>query len=469
MRKLFALLLITFISSCNDDDDVVMLSTLSTLEISQLTKTSASSGGEITSDGGGTIINRGLCYNTSTNPTIENFVVPNAGGTGSFIGQMTGLNEGTTYYVRAYAVNSAGTAYGNEISFTTIASTAPVLTTVEVSLITHTTFTSGGSISADGGLPITAAGICYSTSPTPTLNDEVVNGDGLINFTANASGLMAGTTYYVRAFATNAVGTSYGNELTFSTLPATLPILSTRSVTLVTASSASSGGEITSDGGALITDRGICWSTTANPTVNDSKISQGSGAGQFEGQLTGLAKTTTYYVRAYATNSVGTAYGSEMSFNTLSIAIGDTYQGGIIFYIDPSGNHGLIVAENDLDTSMPWGCQDVSISTSNAVGSGSQNTTNILATCTTAGIAAKECSDLTINGYDDWFLPAIDELQLIDENLIVHGLGNFVENQSYWSSTQQVDFTAYAWDVRHRSSFNSQKSWVFLVRPIRAF
>jgi len=471
MRKLLVLILITFISSCKEDEDVIVtLPTLSTLEISQLTKTSAFSGGEITSDGGGTIVNRGLCYSTSTNPTIDDIVVPNAGGTGSFIGQMTGLIEGTTYYVRAYAINSAGTGYGNEISFTIIASTAPVLTTAEVSLITQTTFTSGGAISTDGGLPIAASGICYSTSSTPTLADHVVNGNGLINFTTNVSGLVAGTTYYVRAFATNAIGTGYGNEVTFSTLAATLPILSTMDISLVTASLASSGGEITSDGGGLITERGICWSTTSNPTVNDTKVSGGTGTGVFEIQLTGLAKATTYFVRAYAINSAGTAYGSEKSFTTSTLAVGDVYQGGTIFYIDPTGNHGLIVAENDIAGSgIIWGCPSVDISTSAAVGSGSQNTTNILASCSTAGIAAKLCSDLIRNGYDDWFLASKDEWQLIYDNLIAKGLGNFNLNSGYWTSTQISNSSAGGLDVLHNYYQSVSKSDPFMVRPVRAF
>jgi hypothetical protein len=470
MRRLFVLLLITIISSCNDDKDVIVtIPTLATSGVSQLTKTSASSGGEIISDGGGTIFDRGLCYSTSPNPTTENFVVPNAAATGSFIGQMTGLTEGTTYYVRAYAINSAGTGYGDEISFTTLASTAPVLTTTAVSSITHTTFISGGSISSDGGLPITASGICYSTSHTPTVSDQVVNGNGQSNFTANASGLIAGTTYYIRAFATNAIGTGYGNEVSFNTLAVTLPILSTRTASLITASSADLGGEITFDGGASITERGICWSTMANPTINDSKISVGSGAGLFETQLVSLSRATTYFARAYAVNSAGVAYGSEVSFETLSIAVGDAFQGGTIFYIDPSGIHGLIVADNDLATTMPWGCPNVDVSTSDAVGSGSQNTANIVASCTTAGIAATECSNLTLNGYDDWFLPAVKELQLIDKNLIAHGRGNFVENHSYWSSSQATELYAYAWDVVHHMSFAPDKSWAILVRPIRAF
>lgn len=470
MKKIFAFLFVAFFYSCDGDDDItIALPTLSTLEISQLTDTSALSGGEITSDGGGTIISRGLCYSTSSNPTIEDNVVSNASGTGRFITSMTGLTEGVAYYARAYATNGAGTAYGNEIVFTTIEFTAPVLVTSEVSLITQTTAISGGEITSDGGLPITGRGICYDTSPSPTVLNGISTGNDQVNFIANLSELTAGTTYYVRAFASNSAGTSYGNEITFSTLPVTKPVLSTTDITSITAYSATSGGEISSDGGGLILERGICWSTTGEPTINDSRITAGSGSAPFEIELTGLAKTTTYYVRAYATNSAGTAYGVEKSFTTLSIAVGDVYQGGIIFYIDPTGDHGLIVADSDLGSSMPWGCPYVDVSTSAAVGAGKQNTINILATCSEAGIAAKACSDLVANGYDDWFLPSIDDLQLISDNLIENGIGNFVENQSYWSSTQQGDFTSYAFDVRHHSFFNSRKNTILMVRPVRAF
>jgi len=95
-----------------------------------------------------------------------------------------------------------------------------------------------------------------------------------------------------------------------------LPVLTTAEASAITATSAVLGGNITSDGGAEVTERGVCWATSATPTVSVSKTTDGAGTGSFTSNLTGLTANTTYYVRAYATNSAGTAYGNEVSFST---------------------------------------------------------------------------------------------------------------------------------------------------------
>ena len=164
----------------------------------------------------------------------------------------------------------------------------------------------------DGGLEVTARGVCWSTNSNPTISDShSTDGNGTGNFTSIITGLEDNTTYYVRAYATNGVGTAYGNELTFAT--PTLPTVTTIAVTNIDATSATSGGNVTDDGEATVTARGVCWSTSHNPTISDSYTTNGTGTGSFTSSLTNLTPNTTYYVRAYATNSVGTAYGSEVS------------------------------------------------------------------------------------------------------------------------------------------------------------
>jgi len=122
----------------------------------------------------------------------------------------------------------------------------------------------------------------------------------------------------------------------------------------------------------------------------------------------------------------------------LPIAIGENYGGGIIFYIDDTGKHGLVAALNDQTSSenISWGCEGTNISgTGTAVGTGQANTTAIVTGCPTAGIAARLCDQLELNGYNDWFLPSKDELNLIYQNLHNQGLGDF-SNFLYWSSSQ---------------------------------
>jgi hypothetical protein len=188
----------------------------------------------------------------------------------------------------------------------------PVLVSTAVTAITGTTATSGGTITSDGGDPVSSRGLVWGTSPG-TSTYSTTSGSGIGAFSSNLTGLSAATTYYVRAFATNSIGTSYGGELSFTTLAA--PTVTTTAISAITASSANSGGTVTATGGASITAQGVCWSTTANPTIANSFTTNGTTT-PFTSNLTGLTASTTYYVRAYATNSVGTSYGSQVSFTT---------------------------------------------------------------------------------------------------------------------------------------------------------
>lgn len=199
----------------------------------------------------------------------------------------------------------------------------PVLTTDNVTGITLTTAISGGNITDDGGASIESRGICWGTSNNPTIGDNLITvGSGTGSFTANLTNLSPNTLYYVRAYATNSVGTSYGNQVTFTTEQTSVATLTTVVVSLITSTTAVSGGDITSDGGETVTVRGVCWSTSENPTISDSKTVDGSGAGIFASNLTDLSPITTYYLRAYATSNAGTAYGNQVSFTTTQGPVG---------------------------------------------------------------------------------------------------------------------------------------------------
>jgi len=307
---------------------VINIPLLITNLVTSISYTTGLSGGSITSDGGAPITARGVCWSTSTAPTVALSTKTSDGtGFGSFTSSITGLLPSTTYHVRAYATNSQGTGYGQEQSFVTAQTTVATLSTTAVAFIGTTTAVSGGTISSDGGAAVTARGVCWSTSSgaTISLNTKTSDGTGAGSFTSNLSGLTASTLYYVRAFATNAIGTSYGNEVTFTTsAPVTTPVvptLFTNTITSIGSTTAVSGGLTTSDGGSTITARGVCWSTTSGPTTSlSTKTSDGTGAGSFTSNLSGLTATTTYYVRAYATNSTGTGYGQELSFTTTAQA-----------------------------------------------------------------------------------------------------------------------------------------------------
>ena len=195
--------------------------TVVTSSISNIAANTATAGGNVTADGGATVTVRGVCYSRTANPTIADTTVNAAsGGTGSFSVSLTQLAASTLYHVRAFATNSAGTSYGGDSSFTTIALTLPTVTTNAVFGIGSTTANSGGSVTSNGGATLTARGIVYGTAASPTLANSVVTDGGTStgSYTSSMSGLVASTTYHVRAYATNSLGTSYGNDISFTTL-----------------------------------------------------------------------------------------------------------------------------------------------------------------------------------------------------------------------------------------------------------
>lgn len=195
----------------------------------------------------------------------------------------------------------------------------PELSTSAITNITLNTAISGGNITFDGGDPIISRGIVWSTSHNPTiaLTTKTIDGSNFSTFISNLSNLTPNTTYYVRAYATNNIGTSYGNELSFTTNSIQLPTLTTSNISSITSNTSITGGTITSDGGSQITNRGIVWSSTQNPTIAlSTRTTDGTGTGTFTSNLINLNPNTTYYVRAYATNSAGTNYGNELTFTT---------------------------------------------------------------------------------------------------------------------------------------------------------
>jgi uncharacterized protein (TIGR02145 family) len=406
-----------------------------TTPISNITLNSAITGGNVVSPGISSVTARGVAYNTVTNPTTLNNTTSNGAGVGVFTTNLIGLTHSTTYYVRAYATNSVGTAYGNEVSFTTTSSNS-----LQDGLIAWWPFNSNtndesgnGNHGVNNGAVLTtdrfngsnSAYLLSGSSQHINLGNTLPSGNSTISFWFNPTFSIVNRPQHILTkrssclggfgedfFQTyiypssNQIGAEWGNgggnmsqprsfvsnqwnhfvvvrdgdsmafylnglflEKVFaiprnntvpirisnnfcqfgaqdwydgkiddigiwnralsaldvtqlynsnSSLSFSLPTVTTISATSVTTTSATMGGNVTSDGGASVTARGVAYGMAQNPTISGTITSNGTGTGVFTSALTGLTASTLYYVRAYATNSAGTAYGNEVSFTTLS-------------------------------------------------------------------------------------------------------------------------------------------------------
>jgi hypothetical protein len=206
--------------------------------------------------------------------------------------------------------------------------TYPTILTSSATEITRTTAVTGGSITSDGGSNIIARGVCWRANAVPTLGHyrNTYDGKGMGSFISVITELSPNTTYFIRAYATNSLGTEYGDTISFTTQPAidptSIPILRTFEVTSITENCVTSGGFMTYENVNEVVDtistRGVCWSTTPNPTIEDSNSVDGKGKGSFNSCLTGLEPLTTYYIRAYSINNLGVGYGDQITFTTLA-------------------------------------------------------------------------------------------------------------------------------------------------------
>lgn len=377
---------------------------VSTQPVTDIGATTAVLHGSIESKGIPAYTERGFVYSTIfKNPTIESDekVIVNGTGVGEFSANLSGLNKDVTYYVRAYATNSEGTAYGEAISFEAVRQ-LPVVATLPVTDIGATSAVLHGSVEAEGVPAYTERGFVYSTTfsnPTIEAGDKVVvNGVGVGEFSANLLGLNGYITYYVRAYATNSEGTAYGEAVSFEAVRQ-LPVVTTLPVTDINETTAVLHGSVEVDGIPAYTERGFVYSTTfTNPTIEADVrvVANGNGIGEFAVSLTGLTTGVKYYVRAYAMNDDGIAYGETVSFRP-------EHPDYVILE-----DAGIMVQRYDLGN-VDWDS------------------------------AKLMCENSTVGGYNDWRLPTNEELSVLYTNR--EYIGNF-ELDDYWSSIYDV-YEAY--------------------------
>lgn len=405
---------------------------LNTLAATDVKAQSATINGEIVNAGTPAYTERGFVYSLTPMPTVENTIkkitCPVNDNT-KYSYTLNDLEINQTYYVRAYAINSTGTAYSsNEVSFTPNP-TLPAVTTHEVYNldIANGTVTFRGEVTEVGEPAYTERGFVYSEMPAPTINNDkiIANGAGIKgSFTYTLNSLKINRTYYVRAYATNSAGTAYSsNAVSFTTRPI-LPVVKTLKIynPNISNGTATFRGEVVSAGEPVYTERGFVYSEMPAPTINDDKIiANGSGlVGSFSKSASNLPRNG-YYVRAYATNAGGTSYGEEEHIAPEWIALTAA---------------GIAVQ-----------CKDL--------GTGDHAT------------AVSMCENSIVGGYTDWRLPTKDELMILYNNREL--IGGFSKN-NYWASDYGSD---YYYDYRYCVNFangrldKGYKTNDFCVRAIR--
>ena len=289
---------------------------LQTSAVTNITSLQATTGGEFLNQYGGEVQAKGVCYSIGSTPTITDMCTDEGTGFEAYATTLTDLEPATNYQIRAYAINENGTVYGDTKSFITNDGRPTVSLAVQSS--------QAFQISVQGNIqnelenfPVLVYGVCYSEMPEPDLSDACVIADGSSSsFSFVISDLSHNTEYHMAAFATNEVGTGL-SESTVGTTKDGIPTLSVASSSGITARSVNLAGSVTNDGGAALSEKGVCLNTVQNPTVNSRCSSEPGSTGSFTATFEDLEPGTTYYTRTYAINQTGTYYGEQADFSTL--------------------------------------------------------------------------------------------------------------------------------------------------------
>lgn len=420
-----------------------VLATLNTLPATNVKTTTATLNGEILTDGSPKYSERGFVYSESSMPTLSSCIqkiTSTLTDSKTYSATVSGLTKGKTYYVRAYAINAGKEAYStNEVSFTP-SDALPQVSTQAVTNISRTAgkATFNGTIIDEGEPNYTERGFVYATTHNPMVDSDtkvVVAGKGNGEFSAYIESLLMGITYYVRAYAINAKGTAYGEEVA-ADFSAIMPEVITDTAFAIDTRTAYLIGKIANIGDPEYTERGFIYGTMQTPIIDDTDVTTivvaKNSSARFEKQVTinGLSHTV-YYVRAYAKSSVGVSYGAIIRLVTNEyleyIQLPTFIHNGTTFRVHP-----------DLGSTMKW------------------------------QQAMDACDNLTYGGYSDWILPSKEVLNTM--YVYKNEIGGFSTSTSYWSSTEaELSSSDAAWGQSFYSGYRGvfYKSDTYRVRCVR--
>ncbi|HPT71753.1 MAG TPA: hypothetical protein PLE74_05685 [Candidatus Cloacimonadota bacterium] len=307
-------------TACKKEEPATIPS-LSTTPVSNITATTAISGGVISDDGGASITANGVCWGKTENPTIEGSKTTESVSTGQFVSNLTGLDAGTTYHIRAYATNAVGTSYGADMTFLTLGQ-APSGLTQQPTNVNAVSATLNATVNPNDLSTIVTFeyGLTTSYGSTATASPSPVTGNAMVNVMAEISGLLPATTYHYRVKMANSIGTTYSEDKTFTTagIP---PAATTSAATSKTTTGATLNGTVNANNTSTTVtfEYGTTTSYGQVVSASPSPITDMTNT-DVSASITGLTAGTTYHFRVKAVNSLGTTYGSDMTFTTEGLA-----------------------------------------------------------------------------------------------------------------------------------------------------
>lgn len=427
---------------------------VTTTAISILTNTQATSGGNVTSSGTSTVTARGITWSLTSSPNItgQGTVMTDAGtGVGSFSNTITGLAYNTTYYVRAFATNSSGTSYGSQVSFTTAG--PPIPQSGGAAICDYTHYTVVQDISLPNGTVWMDRNLGASR-PAGLLTDHEAygctyqwgrgnDGHASMNWTSGTTGTIVNGATTIRSTTDSPGHSDFINQTGDWRSPKNDALWQ-----------GTAGINNPCPSGYRIPTQAEL--DAASNSTNFATMKFSLPGERFAGSISNTGILGVYHTSTISSTKVYhwnfTSAGGRISWDTnrgkaaaircikQAVAVGDNHQGGKVAYIFVAGDlgyvagetHGLIAASSDLG-SFQWGESLLRIpGTVSGIGHGNANTTLIVNGYGALSTAAKACADLELNGYDDWYLPSEEELNVIITNDAL--IGGF--QYTYWSSTQ---------------------------------